>query len=429
MLRDLRFAFLLMAKERWYSAVAIVALALGIGVNATVFTLVNAILIRGLPYKDSAQLYMLGTQNKSGDRWGVSAADFQDWRTDAKSFSAFAAFSNNGVNVSDDRSAPQNVRSASLTAQVFPLLSIQPLIGRNFSADDERTGAESVVIIGHALWKSRYAEEPGILGKTLRLDGKPATIVGVMPDGMQFPNNTELWTPVVVTAEQQKRDSRFLQVFGRLRPGVKRGQAQTELNGIAARLASAYPDTNKDFPAVRLETFNERFNGGNIRTVMLAMMGAVGFVLLIACANVANLQLSIGAPLARGRGPHCLGATRWRVIRRLLVESVVLGPWAVCSAWASQWSECGCSTRPSPAPESRNGFSSRWTTPCSASWRRSASDRHPVRPRARAAGDQDERQRSARKAARTPAPPRAMAHGDDGGARARADAGSARRRG
>jgi predicted permease len=326
MLRDLRFALHLIAKERWYSAVAIIALALGIGVNATVFTLVNAILIRGLPYKDSAQLYMLGSENKDKERWNVSAADLQDWRNQSKSFSSFAAFSNNGVNVSDDRSAPQNVRSASLTSNAFPLLAIQPLIGRNFSADDERTGSESVVIIGHALWKSRYAEDRSVLGRTLRLDGKPATIVGVMPEGMQFPSNTELWTPVVVTPEREKRDNRFLSVFARTRPGSKRGQAQTELNGIAARLAGAYPDTNKDFPAVRLETFNERFNGGNIRTVMLAMMGAVGFVLLIACANVANLQLSRSVHRSREVAVRiALGATRWRVVRQLLVESVVLG--------------------------------------------------------------------------------------------------------
>jgi predicted permease len=326
MLRDLRFALHLIAKERWYSAVAIVALALGIGVNATVFTLVNAILIRGLPYKDSAQLYMLASQRQDASRNSVSIADFQDWRTESTSFSGFAAFNNNGVNVSDDRSAPQNVRSASLTSNVFPLLAIQPLIGRNFTPDDERTGSESVVIIGHALWKSRYAEERSILGKTLRLDGKPATIVGVMPDGMQFPSNTELWTPVVPTAEQLKRDARFLQVFGRTRPGVSRAQAQTELNGIAARLAAAYPDTNKEFPTIRVETFNERFNGGNIRTVMLAMMGAVGFVLLIACANVANLQLSRSVHRSREVAVRiALGATRWRVVRQLLVESVVLG--------------------------------------------------------------------------------------------------------
>jgi hypothetical protein len=140
--------------------VAIVALALGIGVNATVFTLVNAILIRGLPYQDSAYLYMLGSQDKDGNPNSVSPLDFQDWRAQSKAFEGLAAFSNNGVNVSDDRSAPQSARSASLSSNVFPLLAVRPVIGRNFTPDDERTGGESVVLIGHAMWKSRYGEGP-----------------------------------------------------------------------------------------------------------------------------------------------------------------------------------------------------------------------------------------------------------------------------
>ena len=327
MLRDLRYAVHLMIKDRWYSAVAIVALALGIGVNATVFTLVNAILIRGLPYQDSGRLYMLGSQNKDGIRWSVSALDFQDWRSQAKTFVGLAAFNNNGVNVSDDRSAPQSARSAAISANAFPLLALRPVIGRNFTPEDERTGAESVTIIGHAMWKSRYGEDVGILGKPIRLDGKPATIVGVMPEGEQFPSNTEIWTPIVLTADQQqKRDNRFLQIFGRLRSDVSRSQANTELSGIAARLATAYPDTNKEYNTAAVATFNERFNGGNIRTVMLAMMGAVGFVLLIACANVANLQLSRSVHRSREVAVRiALGATRLRVIRQLLVESVLLG--------------------------------------------------------------------------------------------------------
>jgi predicted permease len=269
---------------------------------------------------------MLGSQDKDGNRNSVSPLDFQDWRAQSTAFKELAAFSNNGVNVSDDRSAPQSARSAALSSNVFPLLAVRPVIGRTFTPDDERAGGESVVLIGHAMWKSRYSEDRGILGKILKLDGKPATIIGVMPPGEQFPSNTDLWTPLVLTAEQQKRSSRFLQVFGRLRPDSSRRQAATELNGIAARLAAAYPDTNKEIIAVRVETFNERFNGGNIRTVMLAMLGAVGFVLLIACANVANLQLSRSVHRSREVAVRiALGATRWRVIRQLLVESVLLG--------------------------------------------------------------------------------------------------------
>jgi putative ABC transport system permease protein len=325
-LKDLRYAMHVIAKDRWYALVAIVALSLGIGLNATVFTLVNAVLIRGLPYKDSAQLYLLTNLRPNGGHDGASVADLRDWQSQSKAFRGIGAWDNNRINVSDDRSAPESVEQATLTSNAFSLLDVAPVLGRDFSSADERAGAEQIAIISRAMWKRRYAEDPAILGKTLRLDGKPATIVGVMPAGMAFPTNTEIWTPLVPTAGQQARSTRFLQVFGRLRPAAGRAQAQTELNAIAQRLSAAFPDTNKDYTRVELETFNERFNGGRIRAVFLSMMGAVGFVLLIACANVANLQLTRSVRRTREVAVRiALGATRWRVVRQLLVESVLLG--------------------------------------------------------------------------------------------------------
>jgi putative ABC transport system permease protein len=327
MLRDLRFALHLILKERWYSAVAVIALALGIGVNATVFTLVNAVLIRGLPFKDSGSLYVLSSQRpQAGRGGGVSVADLQDWRTQATTFESLAAFSVDDVNLSDDRTAPQQARGARITANTFSVLSQPPLLGRDFAAGEDRVGAESVVILGYKIWSTRYNADPNVLGRSVRIDGKAATIIGVMPEGMEFPSSTELWTPLVPDTREQSRASRIAQGFGRMKPGVTRGQAQTEFNSIAARLAAAYPDTNKEFTIIAVETFNERFNGGPIRTVFLAMMGAVGFVLLIACANVANLLLSRSVHRAREIAVRvALGATRWRVVRQLLIESLVLG--------------------------------------------------------------------------------------------------------
>jgi predicted permease len=329
MLQDLRTAVRSILKDRWLSAAAVVALALGIGVNATVFTLVNAVLIRGLPFQDSANLYVLGTRRLAAEgpsgSGSMSFQELQDWRAQARSFVDMAAFAQFAMNIADDRAMPEQQTGARVSENLFRLLGQQPLLGRDFSPEDGRKDAERVAILGHTLWTNRYAADPNILGKAIRINGEPAVIVGVLPPGVKFPTRAELWTQAIPNAENAKRDRREYTGVGRLGPGVTREQALTELNGIAARLAAEYPDTNKNIGAA-IDTFNERFNGGPIRTVFLAMLGAVGFVLLIACANVANLQLSRSIHRAREVAVRvALGATRWRVMRQLLVESVLLG--------------------------------------------------------------------------------------------------------
>jgi putative ABC transport system permease protein len=325
-LRDVRFAFRLIGRERWFSAAVIVTLALGIGVNAMGFTIVNAAFLRSLPFDEAGRLYAVSWQTQSGRRANVSPAELQDWSARTRTFSALAGYTEDAMNISDDRALPEQAQAIQVTSNLFGVLRQQPLVGRDFAAADERPGADPVVIIGHRLWSSRFGADPGVLGRMLRLDGRPATIVGVMPEGMKFPDATDLWVPFVPTDEKGARNVRLLRAFGRLANRESPESARAELNVMARQPGAAIPEAPKDFNGVRVEPITDRFVGGRARTMFLTVMVAVGFVLLIACTNVANLLLSRSAYRAREIAVRlALGATRWRVVRQLLLESLVLG--------------------------------------------------------------------------------------------------------
>jgi len=328
LLQDLRFAARLLVKDRWFTAVAVVALALGIGVNATVFTFVNAVLIRGLPFNDPDRIMSIAGRNMArGTDMGVSYLDFEDLRQAQKSFSGLAAFNGSTMNVSDEGRVPERYQGPYISANAFGLIGQRPLLGRDFLPEDDKAGAPAVAILGNSIWKLRYGADPAILGRTIRINDVPTTVVGVMPEGMKFPFGADLWLPLsqMPNLTTQKRSQHFaLQLFGRLADGATEKGAQAELSGIAARLAHDFPDTNKDV-GVTVMDFNERTNGGPIKLIFLSLMGAVAFVLLIACANVANLLLARSAQRVREVGVRVsLGATRWRIVRQLLVESVLL---------------------------------------------------------------------------------------------------------
>ena len=325
MLQDLRFAVRMLVKDRWFTLVAIVALGLGIGVNATVFTFVNAVLIRGLPYDESDRIVIVTTRNTTQPNPGVASyQDLEDWRAQAKSFSGLTCFQQTSFNVTDSGHPPERTQAAKVCANAFSLLGQPMHLGRDFLPHEDKKGAEPVVIVGYGLWKSRYGGDPGVLGRSVNINGTPATIVGVMPEGVKFPANADIWQPLVPDQNSLRRDARNMTVFSRLAPGVTLAQAQAEMIGIAKQLAQQFPDTNKNIDAVVM-TFNQRFNGGPIKIIFLALMGAVGFVLLIACANVANLQLARSAQRAREVAVRmALGASRARVVRQLLVESTLL---------------------------------------------------------------------------------------------------------
>jgi putative ABC transport system permease protein len=324
---DVRFAARLLLKDKWFSLIAAIALAMGIGVNATVFTFVNAVLIRGLPIADPDRTLAVDSYDRARSRgMGASYLDYRDWKDNTRTFETFGAYNGTVANVSDEGQPPERFNGSHISANGLGILGTTPMLGRNFVAEDDRPGAAAVVIIGHSMFLNRYGSNPSVIGRTIRVNDTPATVIGVMPEGFKFPFNTDLWLPLsqIPNLESQKRNSRQLQAFGHLAPGVTRQQAQSELINISKKLESENPDTNKDVQA-RVQTFNESQNGGPIRTVFLSLMGAVAFVLLIACANVANLLLSRATNRAREISVRMsLGASRWRVIRQLLIESVML---------------------------------------------------------------------------------------------------------
>jgi putative ABC transport system permease protein len=326
MSKDLRFAWRMISTHRWFSAAVIATIALGIGLNTMVFTLVNAVLFKPVAVQGGKRLVAILNEKHTGrnSETGVSYPDFRDYRTQASSLESLEATTGEEAVLSEQGNPPQAFSMERVTSGLFHMLHTSPALGRSFTTSDDRPGAEPVILLGYGIWKDRYAKDPNIAGHVVRLNGKPATIIGVMPEGFKFPSNQDLWTPLVSTADLEKRSERPLSLYGMLKPGVRLSQATAELHAIAERLAGQYPDTNKDVDVLVL-TFHERFNGGPIRAVFLLMLAAVGFVLLIACANVANMMLSHAMTRRSEISIRAaMGASPWHIVRQLLIESVLL---------------------------------------------------------------------------------------------------------
>jgi putative ABC transport system permease protein len=320
--QDLRFAARLLLRDRWFTLAAAIALALGIGMNGTMFTIVNA-MIRGLPIDSPDRIMSINARDGAGRQLGVSYRDFLDWRVATKTLSGLAAFSQTTTTLGDDGRAPERASACYLSANTFRLLGETPTIGRDFLPEDDQPGAAPVVILGSRIWKARYNADPTLIGRTVRVNGVPSIVIAVMPDGFSFPVISDVWQPLglVPGLTNQRRDTRALQVLGKLADRSTPAQAQAEAETIAARLSRDYPDTNGNIGAV-VARFPPHFAPDRI---LDALMGAVGFVLLVACANVANLLLARSAGRSREISIRVsLGATRWRIVRQLLVESGLL---------------------------------------------------------------------------------------------------------
>ncbi len=337
LVRDARFGVRMLTKDRWITLGAVVALAMGIAANNTVFTIVNAILLRDLPFDEPARIVAIGIRigNARTLNAGVSYSDFMDWRATTTTFDGLAAMRETTMNVGDERVAPERFIGSYVSANVFGLVRQQPVLGRDFLPDDDRPGAIPVVILGHSLWRNRYGSDPAVIGRTIRVNSVPSVVIGVMADGFSFPTRSRLWQPLALLPQRMlaSRAARDLSAFGRLAPDNTMEQAGADLRGIAAALAQHYPETNRDVAPI-VAPYRERSVGGKSRTTLPVLMGVVVFVLLMACANVANLLLVRASVRSHEISVRmAIGAGRAQIVRQLLIESLVLATLAAAVGW------------------------------------------------------------------------------------------------
>ena len=308
--QDVRYGARALRRSPGFAAVAIAILAVGIGVNATVFTVTNATLFKAFPlvHRNDRLLYMT-----SGRGCCVSYPDFEDWRAQAKSFDGMAIVHGVQRTVSDAGGLPEQYEATEVSADTFRVAGQMPMLGRDFVSSDEMPGAPPVAILSYGFWDRRYNKASDIVGQRVRIGGVPTNVIGVMPRGFSFPQKVDLWVPLVPTPEVRQRGNRETWfVFGRLAEGVTTEAARAEMATIGRRLAIAYPDTDRESPPI-VSTFDEFFIGPTATLTYQAMWGAVGFVLLIACANLANLLLARSAERSREISVRmALGAGRWR---------------------------------------------------------------------------------------------------------------------
>src|SRR5438045_1470322 len=326
LLQDIRYGFRMLLKHKGFTAVAVLALGLGIGANTAIFSLVNGVLLRPAPFPDAERIIYIEGKNPAAagiTESNISFLDFTDWSQQTDLFASSAAYWTGTANFGADGAEPERVPRAGVTTGFFAVLGVQPVLGRSFVPEDDKGWPQSVAIISHGLWKRRFGSDPAIVGKQVQMSSWPLTIIGVMPPGFEYPEQTQVWVPTAVNLRDEPRDNRVWSAIARLNTGIDLKQAQTRLSAINAQLAKQFHETNKGWD-VFLSTLHERLVR-EVKPSLLVLLGAVGFVLLIACANVANLLLArCAARLTELTIRAEMGASHTRVLRQMLTESILL---------------------------------------------------------------------------------------------------------